>query len=349
MQDEFRIRRSAIFGHQEIGGGSGAVIYNGESSMKRKGFTLVELLVVIAIIGILVALLLPAVNAAREAARKAQCKNNMKQHGLAMNTFYEANKAFPPGRLGCLKGYAAPSATVKTEPCVAMQALGGIRYQNGGSAWILLLPFMEEKALFALYDPAIGVLTGDAGWETTNHQKLVNSRPKVMICPSDTAEPVTKLYPPPVDGVGIGSYALCSQSSAPSISNTATYDANGMFFTVHKKKLREIPDGPSKTIFFGEVYDGHSPAGFNRWAVTLRALDNSRSTWNPLNTPFSLGATVAAAGSAHTTNSAFGSRHPSGCHFGFGDGHISFLDENIDINIYKALATRAGSENVNEQ
>jgi prepilin-type N-terminal cleavage/methylation domain-containing protein len=314
--------------------------------MRRNAFTLVELLVVIAIIGILVALLLPAVNAAREAARKAHCKNNMKQLALGLMSFHEANKAFPPGRLGCIGAASGTSTDPRLAPCNVLYQQGlssppNIRNQNGGSGWVLVLPFVEERALFDLYNPKRGLLTDDPGWQSAGHFQILSSRPKVMVCPSDTTEPVTKkYYPEIVNGIGIGSYAFCSQSTSPSVTTAATYDANGMFFTAHKKKLRDMIDGPTQTILFGEVYDGHTDAGYNRWAVTLRALDNSRSTWNALNTPFTLGTTVAAAGAVHTTNSAFGSRHPSGCHFAFGDAHISFLDENISIGVYQALGSR---------
>jgi prepilin-type N-terminal cleavage/methylation domain-containing protein len=312
--------------------------------MRRSAFTLVELLVVIAIIGILVALLLPAVNAAREAARKAQCKNNMKQLALGLLSYHEANKAFPPGRVGCISAGSAPSTDSRFAPCNVLYQQGlssppNIRYQNGASGWVLLLPFVEERALFDLYNPKRGLLTESTGWQSPGHYQILSSRPKVMVCPSDTTEPVTKkYYPEIVNGIGIGSYAFCFQSLAPSFSTTAVYDANGMFFTGHKKKTRDMIDGPTQTILFGEVFDGHTDAGYNRWAVTLCSLDNSRTTHNALNTPFSLGNTVNVAG--HVTNSAFGSRHPSGCHFAFGDAHISFLDENVSISVYKALGSR---------
>jgi prepilin-type N-terminal cleavage/methylation domain-containing protein len=317
------------------------------STNRRTGFTLVELLVVIAIIGILIALLLPAINMAREAARRSQCKNNMKQLALALMTYHEANKAFPPGRVGCIGAGSGTGSDPTMAPCNAMYQLGlstspNIRYQDGASGWVLILPFIEEKALFELYNPVQGLLTESNGWQSANHYVILSSRPKVMICPSDTAEPVTKKYynPPVVNGIGIGSYAFCSQSTAPSVSTASTYDANGMFFTAHRKRIKDMLDGSTEIILFGEVYDGHTDAGYNRWSVTLRALDNSRSTFNALNTPFTMGSTVAAAGAVHTTNSAFGSLHPAGCHFAFGDSHISFLDENIDIKVYQALGSR---------
>src|SRR5690349_15987696 len=109
--------------------------------MKRNAFTLVELLVVIAIIGILVALLLPAIQAAREAARRAQCTNNLKQIGIALLNYESAKKDLPAGRHGCDLHLASPGVCGCSNDAVK---------EDGASAFVELLPFMEENALYDL-------------------------------------------------------------------------------------------------------------------------------------------------------------------------------------------------------
>src|SRR5215216_926371 len=115
--------------------------------MQRRAFTLVELLVVIAIIGILVALLLPAVQAAREAARRAQCTNNLKQHGLALQSYHDTHGVFPSNRIGCWPSNC-PAGPHTSWPNKGV---------DGGSAFVLLLPFLEENSLFDLYEPHEGL------------------------------------------------------------------------------------------------------------------------------------------------------------------------------------------------
>ena len=109
----------------------------------RRAFTLVELLVVIAIIGILIALLLPAVQAAREAARRSQCTNNLKQLGLALQNYHNVNKKFPPGRYGCDGYRGAECAIANTQ----------LQYYCNMSGFVLLLPFLEEQVLYTQLGP----------------------------------------------------------------------------------------------------------------------------------------------------------------------------------------------------
>jgi prepilin-type N-terminal cleavage/methylation domain-containing protein/prepilin-type processing-associated H-X9-DG protein len=316
--------------------------------LRRVGFTLVELLVVIAIIGILIALLLPAVQAAREAARRSQCTNNLKQHGLALQSCHNAKKSFPANRIGCW-----PSGC----PITVSWPNRGV---DGGSAFVLLLPYLEENGLFQLYDYQHGLHSSPnpTSWTLPNHRTLVSSRPGIVVCPVDTAEPLCKIYEPTDIGAGTGSYAFCMGSAGPGpVNNPGTvqeavntsskiiYDNNGMFSTFTRRKIKDCSDGLSKTIFIGEVVDGHKAESSNRWSAATRYVDCSRTTYNPPNTfP---GRPVAPIVSNLPMNAAFASRHPGICQFLFGDGHVVMISENIDApKVYQALSTRAGGEAV---
>lgn len=326
----------------------------------RCAFTLVELLVVIAIIGILIALLLPAVQAAREAARRSHCTNNLKQLGLALQNYHTAYKAFPAGRIGC----DGSPTTNPWLPCRSFVGYLPTQGVSGTSGFVELLPFLEEQALFDLYDRVAGLHSAtNAAWTTNNHRALIASRPKVLICPSDTAEATNACCNPTDTPAGVGSYAFVTGSNGPGpINNPGSvqkdggtnvdvkYDNNGMFMYLTRHKIKECADGLSKTMFIGEVIDGHTGESNNRWTAGSRLMDCLRATYNPLNTwpgqQVAIQTSVGAFGTAWV-NSAFASRHPQGCNFLFGDGHVAFLSENIDFpKLYQALSTRAGNESM---
>ena len=121
------------------------------------------------------------------------------------------------------------------------------------------------------------------------------------------------------------------------------YAANGVFYYRSRHQVRDVSDGLSKTFFVGEVLDSHTPASSNIWSRGLRSLDSLRTTFNPVNTIPGTGMDVLA-NYGNPANAAFGSTHPGGATFGFGDGHVQFIVENIDLEIYWALGTRAGTE-----
>jgi len=291
-----------------------------------RGFTLVELLVVIAIIGVLIALLLPAVQAAREAARRAQCVNNLKQIGLALHNYHDSLKTFPPGRLG----------------------LDGVIATSG---FVLLLPFVEEPGLYELGQWDDGGIWNDKdpSWMDAPRLQLIAARPEVYVCPSDTADPVlnsaASTWGTPIPPA-TGSYALNQGNiGPPGTGSNVKYDNTGLFMYHGTRSMREIVDGLSQTMLGGEVSDGHLAGNCpddgskysnkNAWTRATRLNSCLRTTYNPVNT-------LPCNGERTSTgvNGAYSSKHPSGANFVFADGHVTFLNENIDQNIYEALSTR---------
>ena len=304
--------------------------------MRRVGFTLVELLVVIAIIGVLVALLLPAIQAAREAARRMKCANNLKQNQLAYLLFHDANKRYPAGSSKCFFSPGDPPCSSPGPP------------RNGFSAFVEILPFIEEEALFNSYDRTVLPWTQGVNWNTPANNKFIQTVVAAYRCPSDPITPVsiradkTEHSLAANTEVAHGSYALNQGTYGPrtmgSIPTARLYN-NGVANQYFTHKAKEFSDGLSTTFFMGEVRDGDKRESSNIWTLGLRFLDTMRSSEAPLNTPYDDAATVKTH-SGLTQNGVFASYHPGGCHFAFGDGHVSLLVETIDLGIYQALSTR---------
>lgn len=314
------------------------------------GFTLVELLVVIAIIGILVGLLLPAVQSAREAARRSQCMNQQKQIGLALLMYEDANGALPAGRLGCDAGI--PSNAKFCGP-VNPNALGFYMAYHGASAFVQILPHLEEQPLFDSFQ-----IDKIAIWEASTSDKWVNdypqvreairTRPDFLLCPSDPIA-VIPAFKTAGDGAAVGSYAVCSGTCGAGlvcddlngVRINMKYSNDGVFMYGKKTKLREITDGTSKTLFLGESIEGDLIQSVNIWTNGARG-QTIRSTATPLNFPSGLDAGNGLMSPG--LNGGFASRHPGGALFTFGDGHVDFIPETIDHLAYRQLATRANGE-----
>jgi len=303
--------------------------------MKRPaGFTLVELLVVIAIIGVLVALLLPAVQAAREAARRAQCVNNCKQLALGLQNFHDAFKRFPAGRF---------HSDSTSSPCPGLTA-GQAEFSY--SAFVSLLPYIEEQNLYELAKwktagGGIWIEDSTAWHADADRMRMITARPKVYVCPSDTAEPGLSVeagwWNAPV-APATTSYALnLGNLGPPEATTTVRCKNTGLFMYQVTKSIRNITDGLSKTLFGGEVADGHVEANENAWTRGTRLNSCLRSTRNPMNTPAGQGLKVATGGGV---NGAYSSNHPGGVNFFFADGHVTFLSETIDPDTYEAYSTR---------
>jgi prepilin-type N-terminal cleavage/methylation domain-containing protein/prepilin-type processing-associated H-X9-DG protein len=324
----------------------------GKTRNDQSGFTLVELLVVIAIIGILVALLLPAVQAAREAARRAECQNKLKQIGLAILQYEDTKGQLPPGRLGCDNASQSQYCTSGPE-------------QSAASGFVMILPFMEEQALFdSLKIDTIGIWLHKGGWMSTWF--FVNPPAKTGIetvlaghrCPSDRAEERISKFPDrPELNPAVGSYAFVMGSlgrSSGGVGPKVKFNNNGLFMYARTFQLRQVTDGLSKTMLAGETHDGHVYAqdasenqGFyNLWSRAGRHKTSLRNTENPLNA--ALTATATGLPCTVDVDGAFGSYHPGGAHFVFGDGHVEFLSESIDLDRYQAISTRAGEETIDE-
>ncbi len=321
------------------------------SSINRRGrgFTLVELLVVIAIIGVLVALLLPAVQAAREAARRLQCVNNEKQIGLALLNYETTRKKLPAGRLGCdgtVEGLCGTQLPID---------------RSAMSAFVKLLPFLEQQALYDILDLSNRGLViwpvkrgGDNSiayedWATPALQTALHTRPEAFVCPSADSLPESQweVYENADLPPATGDYVLNMGHRGPTYfrqMKCVKMNNSGIFFYHREIKLKEIEDGTSNTFFGGEVIESHGLDSSNIWTRAERHLDGMRTADNPINWP--LGETPTerkrtGKNQQYKANGAFSSRHPGGANFVHGDGHVVFISDDIDLETYQALATRS--------
>jgi prepilin-type processing-associated H-X9-DG protein len=301
--------------------------------------------VVIAIIGILIALLLPAVNAAREAARRSSCSNNLKQIGLAIVNYENATKRLPPGRIECDGTYSNGASAGAGHPCTAKNSIPDL-HRGAPSGFLLILPQLEEQALYDSIEFDAGVwLQTDTSWLTPRNIQAIAVRPAVMVCPSDTSEPfsldasVGSAHEIGTNKAATGSYAFCSGMNGAFAGSTKTkYTNNGLFYYQKPHKTKDCVDGLSKTLFAGEVVEAHKQISSNIWTRALRLVDTLRTTESPLNTP--PGQNAPPSGTLGGLNSAFGSNHTGGAQFVFGDGHVQFINDTIDFYLYEALSTR---------
>lgn len=228
---------------------------------RRSAFTLVELLVVIAIIGILVAMLLPAVQAAREAARRTQCKNNLRQLGIASLNLHDTNRVLPP------------LAPIKlTAPNNYNTVVGPYRRIAGATVFFWLLPFVEEVAIYerGLADGAVATATGSG--PTAQIAGAATLPVFTFMCPSDPSEPVGG-RPSSVWGGGhqygaSGYAANWLVFGNPTAGTTATNTTQQMIRSQGTPKLKSFTDGASKTIFYAERYSSCGSDG-----VTAAAAD----------------------------------------------------------------------------
>ncbi|NLF72544.1 MAG: DUF1559 domain-containing protein [Candidatus Anammoximicrobium sp.] len=326
-----------------------------------RGFTLVELLVVIAIIGILVALLLPAVQAAREAARRMQCSNTLKQVALAAHHYHDTVGSFPPGIL--LSQYHAGTATWR-----------------GTNLFVFLLPYLEQGGLYDEWD---------FDDPNKNFNGLLQSRaargPNLR-CPSEPDSEDPLLYTTRLTGSSVDRYIRVTSYGGNGGTRSYHPDSgflqtDGIFFGAgpgsqpvpnqRPVRLADIIDGTSHTLFFGERsrwdpnYDSFAQQGWDwemryyaNWCGTSRsALAHfTLSSYSPINyrLPFLYSERAAASPPANTSADfkyyidlrvcAFGSTHPGGANFATADGAVAFISDSIPLLILRALSTRAGRE-----
>ncbi|MDA1164559.1 MAG: DUF1559 domain-containing protein [Planctomycetota bacterium] len=301
-------------------------------SHRRRGFTLIELLVVIAIIAILVALLLPAVQQAREAARRSQCKNNLKQIGLALHNYHDTHTVLP---------------------------MGSLTYDNNnqeGWGWgAYILPFMDQVGLCENLNVAgrrlLAVRLDTSG--TPGKRTLLRTQISGYRCPSDAGD---DLAPEDDDRackwaclrrhdtttsykLAKSNYAACSGNVDPEHN----VDRRGCFYGRSKIKFRDIIDGTSQTIFVGER------STINGGAVWAGPDNNAIGATGSRALSMVLGSTGGGATSTLVMNpasniadveDAFSSRHVGGAHFLIADGAVRFISEDIDLVNYRKLGQR---------
>ena len=306
---------------------------------RRRGFTLVELLVVIAIIGILIALLLPAVQAAREAARRSQCSNNLKQIGLAMHNYHDTYKSLP---------YGANAA-----------------WGHSWSLWIL--PFMEQQPL---YDVCPTPYNDSGSWSTDPRSvrllQLCRTPVDGQKCPSDPADDAESRTINSVARRAIGSYLGNAGGDPTSDSYAQMGGGNGVlhvsrFNTSSPKppsRFAKILDGLANTLLVAEspysvdheaIADCDVCDRYLFYHMNFDSGDGSDfseclgSAFFPINTAFSKDLTTYPQdGSAREC--AFGSFHPGGCNASLCDGSVRFASETMDLTIWRAVASAKGGE-----
>ena len=321
---------------------------------KRSGFTLVELLVVIAIIGILIGMLLPAIQQVREAARRTQCSNNLRQITLATLNYESAFMNFPAGRMGL----EAPTPPDLARAPRATNA-------NGTSLFVTILPFIDQQNAFEnlhvnelnLLGHRTGVLfPGVDPWDPTDTSpenlaaiSVLQTQLPSYVCPSDTLEPLGIVREFPTFMAATGSYAgnMGSFFAFPlqgGLGNSGVrYENTGLFLYANTFTIANVTDGTSNTFAIGETISGENDSQGNVWAFGDRFASSMRATTTPLN--FEAGEDPGIPGTFFAgTNGSFASRHPGGANFSFADGHVSFVSENIDIDLYQAISTRNGGE-----
>lgn len=327
--------------------------------MKRcRAFTLVELLVVIAIIGILIALLLPAVQAAREAARRMQCANHFKQVGIALHAYAAGNKRFPSGA----REWHYMSTCPGTPDTIAR-----------GFAWTVhILPYMDNQTIYDVFNHT-EIEPGMTHWSYGSPININAGQKRIdtFICPSAAnnegwchtggnwarlygdGNPLHDIQITHIAGVADSIDYTCGIGSWPRV------DANGMLVNCNGIAVRDVTDGTSNTLFTGEITCLHHPDTEGGWVGPFLTAWNIQDTFEGIN---GLGTLPGGRNEAvdpcdgdgggvideYREEVGFSSYHPGGCHFLFVDGSVHFLGEDIDAALLAALTTRAGGEQLDK-
>ncbi len=296
-------------------------LVHGRGKMRPLGFTLIELLVVIAIIAILIALLLPAVQQAREAARRTQCRNNLKQLGLALHNYHDVFNIFTAAYYGSF--------------------VDGSPQEQHGFGWgTMLLPYVDQSPLYnnlrpnGVIEPAATATQGIwqvAGGPVNGADTIL----QVFLCPSSTLEPRSARNTTDAwkNGFGTSTYAACQGPSTPPAYSD---DEKGIFGQVNTQtrfsRIRDVTDGTSNTLAFGEKAYVTLDTGAlipRDWPLWVGAVGEDEQVLFKTEYGDVMNSTV-------DDDSAF-SFHEGGVHFTMADGSVRFISENIDRDTYWRL------------
>ena len=293
---------------------------------RKRGFTLIELLVVIAIIAVLIALLLPAVQQARESARRTQCKNNLKQLGLALHNYHDTFLTFPIG------GFTQPATGPGT-----------------GMGWhVSILPYIDQAPLYNLFNFNAVAYT-DAG-----NLALALKTPPGFYCPSGKPDktqnsgensggtPTGSVHYYGIlgpKGTNVQTGAAYSVNANP--SGHGGFSTHGLMPRNAGRRMADVIDGTSNSYAVGEL-SWINAAVYRTW---IRGCDSSAcgSTKN-----VNFGIAVQPYTASNFNDVSFGSQHIGGTHFLNADGTVVFTSQNIDMGVYRALSSINGGETANQ-
>lgn len=316
---------------------------------RSPGFTLVELLVVIAIIGILIALLLPAVQAAREAARRSQCSNNLKQIGLALHNYHDRSKCFPPGYL------LFPNANLPAGPCVSGNWAVNNAYRSSWGWGAYILPYVEQAPLYAQLNPGpINLSEALVAGGAYDRIAALQTKLSAFRCPSDINQnTATNPYYNLVDSAQAGRPTSMSNYVGSNTSHKwhsggrmvspdgnecgqwgtlpANYAPDGMFWRNSKVDMRDVRDGTSNVMFVAERCSllRTSAGTYTCNAALVFGTENNNEQLSIRNNLGS-GASLINVDTAYGCTYGYSSLHPGGMQAVLVDASVRFLSETID-------------------